>query len=181
MARLHVILASPSTVEPAIDSRRHHRGHEVAPPEKDTAANRIPALPGDGSSSVSERLRHLGAQSWIDLSPVITDTRGDAEVKARPVGGVVEDVGDQVLPVGLRHHVAIHDARLNEVGIVLVRLVRGSNNFSRELVGRIGIAGTVRLRAAVRVGCIDRVAARMEVHRAILAVAVHWDHRLIDR
>jgi hypothetical protein len=37
------------------------------------------------------------------------------------------------------------------------------------------------LRAAEGVGCIDRVAAWVEVHGAIVAVAVHWDHRLIDR
>jgi hypothetical protein len=33
------------------------------------------------------------------------------------VAGVTDDVGREVLPVGLGHHLAIHSARLDEPGL----------------------------------------------------------------
>jgi hypothetical protein len=53
------------------------------------------------------------------------------------VSGVTDDVGQQVLLFGLGHHLALHGAGLNEVGIVLVGFVRRLDNFSGQLIGRI--------------------------------------------
>ena len=59
------------------------------------------------------------------------------------MSGVTDDVGQQVLLFGLGHHLALHGAGLNEVGIVLVGFVRRLDNFSGQLIGRIGVVGRV--------------------------------------
>src|SRR5674476_1034477 len=87
------------------------------------------------SASVAERLDHVGAEVGVDLAPVLADTRRHVGLEAGTVAGVTDDVGQQVVAVGLGHHLAVHRAGLDEVGVVAMGVVCGPDDLSRELVG----------------------------------------------
>ena len=72
----------------------------------------------------TKTLGHPRSQIGIDLVPVGGD-RALLNKALDALAHVSDDIGNQMLPVGLRHHVAVEIARLHEVAQVVERRYNG--------------------------------------------------------
>jgi hypothetical protein len=77
--------------------------------------------PAEQPSASVQLLGHLRAEFRMHIAPVLDHPRRHLRLHAGP--DVADDVGDQVLPVGVAHHVAIQRAGLDEVVVVAVLVV----------------------------------------------------------
>src|SRR5258705_3978105 len=62
------------------------------------------------------------AQIWVDLGPVVVH-RALLYEALDPLAQVADDVAHQMVAIGRRHHVAVEQARLDEVAVFFVRQV----------------------------------------------------------
>jgi len=96
---------------------------------------------------------------------------------------VGDDVADQMVPIGRRHHLPVERAGLDEVVVVLVRHVGRAHDLTglHEPAG-IVVALRISPRPAIAVRSIDRLVPIMvEAHLAVLVVVVHLAQRPVDR
>src|SRR5260370_12538490 len=123
----------------------------------------------------AEALGYPRSQIGVDRVPVGVDCALLNEA-LDPLAHVSDDIGDQVLPVRLREHLAVEIARLHEVVVLRVWGIGAAHDLPTREPARFGIALRVSLRAAVAVGCVDGLVAVVAIaHRAVLIVAMHFD------
>jgi hypothetical protein len=121
------------------------------------------------------------AQVVVDVRPVLDHLRLHVRVHARV--DVIDDVGDEVLPFGVGHDVAVQHPRLREIVVVGVLLVGVPADFRRfdppaELARQLRVSH----RTAVGVWRVHRLRPGMLVgHRAVLVVGVDSRLRRVDR
>ena len=93
----------------------------------------------------------------VDLGQVVVD-RAFLDEALHALAQVPDDVADQMVPIGRRHHLAVERAGLDEVVVFLVRHVGRAHDLGGlHEPARIGVALRVGLRAAVAVGRVDRL------------------------
>jgi hypothetical protein len=134
-----------------------------------------------GAVAVPETSRRPRAELRVDVRPVGEDPQ--LHVLAHVIAGVADEVGDEVLAIGVGHDLAVQCARLNEVvvlGVLLVRVAAELARFDRPT--EIGRALRIGLRAAEAVGGVHGRRAGVVIgHRRILVVGMHLDLGRVDR
>src|ERR1700733_11174148 len=96
---------------------------------------------------------------------------------------MADDVGGQVLPVGVAHDLANQGAGLNEVVVLGVPVVGVPSEFAR-IHGPVDLPGPLRIgdRASVGIRSVNRLVAGVAIgHGALFVVGVHLDLGGVDR
>jgi hypothetical protein len=130
----------------------------------------------------TEAFGHPRSQVGVDRVPVAFD-RALLDEALHPLAQVPDDVADQMVPIGRRHHLPVERAGLDEVVVVLVRHVGRAHDLAALYEpARIAVALRVGPRPTITVGRVDRLGVVVVVaHLAVLVVVVHLVDRPVDR
>src|SRR5579875_1107253 len=128
----------------------------------------------------TEGLGNPLAQLLINLIPELE--RALLNVTLDSLAHVSGHVAHQMRFVPLRQHLPVEGARLHEIVVLGMRRDGTAHDLSTYPPGRLGCALRIGQWPAIAVGRIPRLIALMMIaHRPIFVVAMHLDHRSIDR